>query len=458
VYGQLSADVACCAYNDVIISGRCGGELTINGRWRGNLPGYKGQFVKLTYQCIKPCLTVCENQIDSEDIECFVEEDIFKPIPRCIPVTEFAEIVIGLTQISAVNGYTAISAYRLTAFDTTVFNAVTSLITGVVTAIDDIKFADVAYLTSLQTTDIVVQSLKTSNIWVLTDYDRIEALIITYIHRTTLLIPELNTTNVNVVTTIVTDTDVITSIGYTPQAVVKTIFSADARIMSSMPSATFTNLLQASVGVLLLSTSTVNLNVLTALVTNSFVMSTPVTSVANVLTAYKTTAGNLLVDVKVGEFQYVSALATSAVGLVTTIVTVAKANLSIGVYATQVAKSVITTSFAALTGVSNLVISNVLWHTAGGLVDSTYTVSILKITTQTLSACYNPGVCVTTVTAPKGVNALFVSNIQLYNADAAINVKTSNVYVVTSVGYGFIEGVEWGVSILHSLYGCCIRA
>lgn len=443
VYGQLSANADCCAYVDVIISGRCGGELAINGRWRGNLPGYKGQFVKLTYQCIKPCLTVCENQIDSEDIECFVEEDIFKPIPRCIPVTEFAEIVIDLTNISAVNGYTAISVSVLTAFDTTSFNAVTSLVTNTVKVIDDIKFGGVEYLTSLQTTEIVVPNLNTTDMYVLTDYSGLSALIITYIHRSSLLIPELKTSNVEIVTTVVTDEAIITSIGYTPQEVVKTLAFTDVRVVSSMGSNIFSDLLQASVGVLLVATSTINLNVLTALVTNSFIMSTPVTSIANVLTAYNTTVGNLLVDIKVGEFQYVSALATSAVGFVTTVVTDVKANLSIGVYPTQVVVSVPTVSFVAATGMNNVVVSNVLWHTAGELITDTKTVSLLKITTQTLSACYNPGVCVTTVTAPKGENAEFVSSINLIWAAVAVDVKTSLMNIVTSLVYFNIAYVEW---------------
>ena len=100
VYGVMTEDAACGEEVRAEVIGITGDVVRIQGIWRGSLPGYRGQTVEIMYKANSACGQQCVNTISTQDSECWVSEDIAKPMRRTIPVTPLKTVAVTEITIS----------------------------------------------------------------------------------------------------------------------------------------------------------------------------------------------------------------------------------------------------------------------------------------------------------------------------------------------------------------------
>jgi len=100
VYGVLDENASCGAQVGTLVLGITGESIRVTGIWRGTLPGYAGQTVQFMYKANSACGQQCVNTVSTQDNECWVSEDIAKPIRRTIPVTPLKTVAVTDTVLS----------------------------------------------------------------------------------------------------------------------------------------------------------------------------------------------------------------------------------------------------------------------------------------------------------------------------------------------------------------------
>ena len=127
--GTLIAPVACgdpdCPTAAVEIVGRFGPAVVLNdGVWEHGNPGYAGQQVIYLPPCYEVCDDSCVARVIPDLADCFVAEDIIKPVERTIPVSFFEDFKLTLQEFTIFDTTqiglkeTQITAYELTADQT----------------------------------------------------------------------------------------------------------------------------------------------------------------------------------------------------------------------------------------------------------------------------------------------------------------------------------------------------
>lgn len=197
----LREDIECCAFGEADIIGTSGPIVTIEGRWKGDgtrLPGYAGQTIKIIYRCVcDPCIEDpdcngcggggegvdddCINLFYSDDAQCWVQEDIIKPLPRTAPVSFFDEMGVTTTTINVPAYYqtTAIPALQvvtITNIVTTAVQTITAISTHHTTSIWNVTSAPSVSATVVTTIPGETKSwleIDTSKITVVTDLDKV---------------------------------------------------------------------------------------------------------------------------------------------------------------------------------------------------------------------------------------------------------------------------------------------
>lgn len=158
--GVLNSDVDCptgggCPPVTVDIVTNAGPSVSITGVWRSKLAGYAGQAAEVNYlcknvcppdepDCVNPCDSSLKIQVDSEDHQCWVEEEILKPQERTIPVTHFDSMIMVCTNITVPQ------------ITTEMFTVVTECLTKEVELLTDIQAAVINLPTAINNTTITV--------------------------------------------------------------------------------------------------------------------------------------------------------------------------------------------------------------------------------------------------------------------------------------------------------------
>jgi hypothetical protein len=94
-------DAECCQDVQVQILGIYGEPVEEYGVWapENTLPAYAGQAVTYTFKCETVCGVKCQSKVVGDPAQCYVDEDIIKPIPRTIPVEFFEPKKFKVTEI-----------------------------------------------------------------------------------------------------------------------------------------------------------------------------------------------------------------------------------------------------------------------------------------------------------------------------------------------------------------------
>jgi len=160
VRGVLNDDVACpteggCPLVTVDVITNAGPSVTVTGVWRVRLSGYAGQAASVNYlcknvcppdepDCVNPCDSSLKIEVNSDDHQCWVEEEILKPQERTIPVTHFDSMIMVCTNITVPQ------------ITTEMFTVVTDCKSKTVELLDNIKSASIDLPTSIEVTTITI--------------------------------------------------------------------------------------------------------------------------------------------------------------------------------------------------------------------------------------------------------------------------------------------------------------
>lgn len=182
----LSGDAECCAMVDASVRGTSGPAVRVNGRWRdetGRLPGYAGQVIKFIYHCTcDPCDATppcepddCINVFFSEVAQCWIEEDIIKPIERTSPVSFFTDFEVGTVNItyqpittdtiSTISTYSTADIIYIKGFNTSAITLIANPSTSPLEYVEDFAEITVTGLTGLA---------EGATIEVVTDFNSVE--------------------------------------------------------------------------------------------------------------------------------------------------------------------------------------------------------------------------------------------------------------------------------------------
>ncbi len=101
--GFLQVNVECspaCPTASVEIVGRFGPVVQKSGKWKDRNPGYEGQAIRYKPECNSPCPDDdCLAEVTADHVDCYVPEDIIKPIERTVPVEFFERFTVKTTSI-----------------------------------------------------------------------------------------------------------------------------------------------------------------------------------------------------------------------------------------------------------------------------------------------------------------------------------------------------------------------
>lgn len=322
-YGaSLVSDVSCegippCPTAMVEIVGRFGPVVPKSGKWNWPNPGYEGQAVFYKPECESPCPDdECLAEIVPDQADCFVPEDIIKPIQRTVPVSFFDNWFVATTAITVPS----------TCFETDI-TMVTSCATGAI-----------EFVTDLQTSTLIVPQGDGALVSVL-ESDVLD------------LATGFNTTSVNVATDVQV-ADIVYAGSPQPGDLVTSISTANIEAVTAIGQDSDVTL-PVGDGALLHSISTAELVVCDGSVTSTLVVITDISTVAagttviDLITSLGTIPGgidvidsigtdavafstdNVATAIATGPLEVVDSLATEAVTVITNLETITAGTMEI---------------------------------------------------------------------------------------------------------------------------------
>ena len=137
-YGaSLLSDVSCagipdCPMAQVEIIGRFGRTVPKTGNWNHPNPGYEGQAVIYKPECEEFCTEDCKATVTPDQADCFVPEDIIKPVQRSVPVSFFDSWFVTTTEITIPSSCFTTDLTLMTSCKTDLVEFVTDLETATI--------------------------------------------------------------------------------------------------------------------------------------------------------------------------------------------------------------------------------------------------------------------------------------------------------------------------------------